>query len=97
MPLHLGIMTWDDGHCSATSVAVWQVGVNAVVVTVFIGRNMHCTSCPAQELESFYTEVHATQSKLPIFPQSYPASALLGCIDVVDCLPESSLTVHMAP
>ena len=63
-------------------------------MTWLAGRNVHCRSSPAQELESFYTEVHATQSRLPIFPQSYPTSALLGCVDVVDCLPVSSLTLH---
>lgn len=55
-----------------------------------------CKWILAQELESFYTEVHATQSRLPIFPQTYTVSALLGCVDVVDCLPVSSQTVHVA-
>lgn len=43
-----------------------------------------------QELEAFYTQVHTTESRLPIFPQAYPTSCLLGCIDVVDCLTVSA-------
>lgn len=44
-----------------------------------------------QELEAFYTEVHAREARLPIFPQAYPTSCLLGCVDIIDCLPVSAV------
>lgn len=39
-----------------------------------------------QELEKFYTEVHAAEGRTPEFPKSYPTSALLGTVDVFDCV-----------
>ncbi|XP_024524663.1 activating signal cointegrator 1 isoform X1 [Selaginella moellendorffii] len=40
-----------------------------------------------RELERFYTEVYAAQGIKDIkFPEFYPTSVLLGCVNVVDCV-----------
>ena len=39
-----------------------------------------------QELEQFYREVHGLEGKHPKFPDSYPTSALLGTVNVINCV-----------
>ena len=43
-------------------------------------------SCPLQELEQFYRDVHGMEGNEPAFPTIYPTSALLGTVDVIDCV-----------
>eukprot|EP00891_Asterochloris_glomerata_P002696 jgi/Astpho2/2696/Aster-x1092 len=45
------------------------------------------------ELEAFYAQVHAAEGRdvKPHLPPSYPTSVLLGCVDVVDCLPAEEM------
>ena len=40
----------------------------------------------AQDLEAFYSAVHGEEGNVPAFPSSYPQGALLGSVDVVDCV-----------
>ncbi|KAG2441712.1 hypothetical protein HXX76_003328 [Chlamydomonas incerta] len=44
-----------------------------------------------EELQAFYTQVHALDGTTPQFPPAYPTSALLGCVDVVDVLPQAAV------
>ncbi|KAG2451844.1 hypothetical protein HYH02_003620 [Chlamydomonas schloesseri] len=44
-----------------------------------------------QELQAYYTQVHALDGNTPQFPPAYPTSALLGCVDVVDVLPQAAV------
>jgi len=39
-----------------------------------------------QELERFYRDVHGMEGNEPAFPSCYPTSALLGTVDVTDCV-----------
>lgn len=40
-----------------------------------------------EALEGSYRQVYGDQAKIP-FPKSYPKSALLGCVDMVNCMPQ---------
>ena len=40
----------------------------------------------SQELEHFYAAVHGEEGHLPSFPPSYPQSALLGAVEIIDCV-----------
>lgn len=40
-----------------------------------------------QEIEEQYRHVWALEGVEPKFPQHYPKSVLLGCVDLADCLP----------
>lgn len=44
------------------------------------------TVASPQELEDFYIAVHGEDGNMPAFPSAYPQGALLGCVDVVDCV-----------
>ncbi len=46
-----------------------------------------------QELEQFYREVHALEGKDPKFPVSYPTSALLGTVNVINCVEARVITI----
>lgn len=46
-----------------------------------------------QELEQFYREVHALDGKDPKFPVSYPTSALLGTVNVINCVEARIITM----
>ena len=50
-------------------------------------RHMHTL----QEMQAFYKHVHTAEGRevTPNFPTSYPTSVLIGCVDVVACLPVS--------
>ena len=45
-----------------------------------------------KETEAMFASVWALEGVTPKFPKHYPCSALLGCVDVVDCL-----TVRLNP
>lgn len=46
--------------------------------------------CRAQEIEAQYRQVWGMEGVEPPFPQHYPKAVLLGCVDIVDCLPVRS-------
>lgn len=48
-----------------------------------------------QEMQAFYRHIHEAEGRniTPNLPTSYPTSVLIGCVDVVACVPVSSL--HM--
>ncbi|KAL3138475.1 hypothetical protein ABBQ32_006266 [Trebouxia sp. C0010 RCD-2024] len=51
-----------------------------------------------QEMQAFYKQVHEAEGRdvTPNLPKSYPTSVLIGCVDVVACLPASAVEAWQA-
>eukprot|EP00300_Choanocystis_sp_HF-7_P033845 c46279_g1_i1.p1 GENE.c46279_g1_i1~~c46279_g1_i1.p1 ORF type:complete len:520 (+),score=103.55 c46279_g1_i1:29-1561(+) len=45
-----------------------------------------------EEMEEFYRNFYGENSEYLNFPSHYPAGCLLGCVDVIDCLPNSEFS-----
>ena len=48
-----------------------------------------------QEMQAFYRQIHEAEGRdiTPNLPISYPTSVLIGCVDVVACVPVSALNM----